>query len=141
MSLYILDTDHVSLFQRQHPQVVRRVQNTPANQLAVTIVTFEEQLRGRLNRIRQAQKSDALISAYKNLKATKDFFNTINMLDFTQKSHYQFQELINQKIRIGTQDLKIASIALSVNAIVVTRNQKDFVKVPNLEIEDWTIEV
>ena len=42
MSLYILDTDHVSLFQRQHPQVVRRVQNTPANQLAVTIITFEE---------------------------------------------------------------------------------------------------
>ncbi len=62
------------------------------------------------------------------------------MLNFTEEAKNNFSNLINQKIRIGTQDLKIAAIALSVNGIIVTRNKKDFSKVPNLLLEDWTIE-
>jgi tRNA(fMet)-specific endonuclease VapC len=49
------------------------------------------------------------------------------------------QELVRQKIRIGTQDLRIAAITLSVNGILVTRNQRDFTKVPNLVFEDWSV--
>ena len=51
----------------------------------------------------------------------------------------QFQLLHAQRIRIGTQDLRIAAIALANNCIVVTRNRRDFARVPDLTIEDWTI--
>lgn len=139
MSLYILDTDHISLFQYQHPQVTQRIISTKPEGIAVTIISLEEQLYGRLNKIRRAKNLEALVSAYGKLGATWDFFNTVKMLNFTEEAKDHFTNLINQKIRIGTQDLKIAAITLSVNGIIVTRNQKDFSKVPNLPLEDWTI--
>lgn len=43
------------------------------------------------------------------------------------------------KVKVSTMDLRIAAIALSHNLIVLTRNRKDFNKVPGLIIEDWTI--
>ncbi|MEH2059839.1 MAG: hypothetical protein V7K97_27520 [Nostoc sp.] len=47
--------------------------------------------------------------------------------------------MIRQRIRIRTQDLRIAAITLLVNGILVTHNRKDFEKVPNLRLQDWTI--
>ncbi|MGD0518047.1 MAG: hypothetical protein ABSA26_10990 [Thermoguttaceae bacterium] len=44
------------------------------------------------------------------------------------------------KVRIGTMDLRIASIALAQGFTILTRNLVDFEKVPNLKVEDWTVE-
>lgn len=61
MILYILDTDHVSLFQRRHPRVIVKIGTTPPQRLAVTIITLEEQLKGRLAQIKKARPSHAII--------------------------------------------------------------------------------
>lgn len=140
MSLWILDTDHLSLFQRQHPNVVQRVNQTNPQDIAITIITVEEQLRGRLNTIRKADSSEMLILAYTGLQASLDFFQSINVIKFNDDALHYYQELIRQRIRIGTQDLRIAAITLSVNGVLVTRNRQDFAKVPNLQLEDWTIQ-
>ncbi len=143
MIRYILDTDHVSLFQREHPLVSQRIKVIPSEELAVTIITLEEQLYGRLNQIRRATTKEELISAYAKLRYTWDFFSTVNLLDLTQEAYTCYAELVRQRIRIGTQDLKISAIALSSKSskiIVVTRNQQDFSRVPGLILEDWTVE-
>lgn len=139
MKLYILDTDHVSLFQRQHPSVVQRIEEVDPDSLVTTIVTVEEQIRGRFNIIKRASKGPKLIQAYAYLQDTIAYFNTIQILPFDQAANAQYEALRKQKIRVGTQDLRIAAIALSVNGTVVTRNWRDFQKVPGLALEDWTV--
>ncbi|MCA6555057.1 MAG: type II toxin-antitoxin system VapC family toxin, partial [Pseudanabaena sp. M114S2SP2A07QC] len=62
---------------------------------------------------------------------------TIQRVSFDTNAYQQFKILRSQFRRLGTKDLRIAAIALSVNAIVITRNAKDFGQIQNLLIEDW----
>jgi tRNA(fMet)-specific endonuclease VapC len=141
MSYYILDTDHFSLWQRNHLLVVERVKIN-ANNITLTIITAEELIRGRFNVIRQTSQTpepDKLLLAYDLLWETLDDLKLLNVLKFDQKAYIYYIELRSQKIRIGSQDLKIASIALATNSILVTRNSRDFNKIPHLRFEDWTM--
>jgi len=138
--MFILDTDHISLFQRNHQTVVARVSETPHDRLATTVITFEEQIRGRLDRIRKAKSDEEIVRAYKNLLATFIYFQSVRVIGFDEKSQTVFRSLREKKIRIGTQDLRIASVALANNATMVTRNCQDFISVPSLKIEDWSLE-
>lgn len=58
---------------------------------------------------------------------------TFHILD---SDHLAFRA---QKIKVGTQDLRIVAIALSQNATVITRNKRDFERIPALNIEDWSL--
>lgn len=138
MTIWVLDTDHVSLFQRGHRSVIQRVNLIPAKNLAVTVITLEEQMYGRLNQIKRAKNENSITEAYSKLRATVNYFNSIQLLDFNRVAHSCYTELLNQKIRIGTQDLKIGAIVLSINGILVTRNKQDFQKIPSLVFEDWS---
>ncbi|NEQ65965.1 MAG: type II toxin-antitoxin system VapC family toxin [Symploca sp. SIO2D2] len=142
MSGYILDTDCFSLWQRNYPSVVERI-NVNKAITSTTIVTAEELIRGRFHIIRQASQSsqpDRLVSAYTRLWNTLEDFKILYILNFNHRAYAIYTDLRRQKIRIGTQDLRIASIALANNSILVTRNRRDFAKVPDLVIEDWTIQ-
>lgn len=136
MNLYILDTDHVSLHQRHYPQVIARIQSITSEELATTIVTVEEQMRGRLAQLGQSGINLALV--YTQLRFTLDYFCGLTILPFDVVAQQQYQMLRSKKIRIGTLDLRIAAIALTQNAVVVTRNQRDFEQVPGLKLEDWS---
>jgi tRNA(fMet)-specific endonuclease VapC len=137
MTLWILDTDHISLLQRNDPNVRQRLVTMNPNEIFVTVVTFEEQIRGRLSQVKKAGSKELLISGYDALRETIEDYKSLNLLDFNEAAYSCYMDLLRQKIRVGTQDLRIAAIALSVSGIVVTRNQKDFGKVPNLQIENW----
>ncbi|MEH2141692.1 MAG: type II toxin-antitoxin system VapC family toxin [Nostoc sp.] len=138
-NLRILDTDHLSLIQRGNPSIRKRLNTFNPQDIAITIVTATEQIRGRMNTINRADSSGELVLAYARLQDTLDDLNSINVLEFSEDAGSIYTELVRQKIRVGTQDLRIAAITLSVNGILVTRNRKDFEKVPNLRLEDWTI--
>jgi tRNA(fMet)-specific endonuclease VapC len=138
LSLWILDTDSVSLFQRGNLEIARRLNLVNASEIAISIVTVEEQLRGRFQVIRRAAPND-LVSAYKKLQVTFDSLKSFNVLKFTAEAQKLYTNLLHQKIKVGRQDLRIAAIALSVNGILVTRNNRDFCQVPNLVLDNWTL--
>ncbi len=137
MSLYVLDTDHASLFQRRHPGVVRRVLAVPDQDLATTVVSAEEQMRGWLSVLHRASGTRP-IKAYALFHGALDYFRTIRLLDFDSAAFARYEELLHQKIRIGTKDLRIAAITLASNGVLVTRNARDFSQVQGLRLEDWS---
>jgi tRNA(fMet)-specific endonuclease VapC len=47
------------------------------------------------------------------------------------------QQLRERGTPIGDMDMLIAAHALSVNAVVVTNNVKEFARVPHLRTENW----
>ncbi len=134
---YILDTDHISLYQHGYPSVFQKVNNLRKEQLFVTIISLEEQLRRRLAVIRNPQNI-TLPNAYRNFYTTYRFFSEMNVLDFDHRALTYYQNLKKQKIRIGSQDLKIAAIALIHKMTLTTRNTKDFCQITDLTLEDWT---
>jgi tRNA(fMet)-specific endonuclease VapC len=67
-----------------------------------------------------------------------DFFKVVHILDLDDAADSLYQSWRRQRIRIGTNDLRIAAIALAVGGTLVTRNQTDFGQVPGLSLEDWT---
>ncbi|MDF5731436.1 MAG: type II toxin-antitoxin system VapC family toxin [Rhizonema sp. PD38] len=138
MSFWILDTDSLSLFQRGNLEIASRLNRIDKSEFAITIVTVEEQIRGRFQVIRRADP-DELVSAYHKLQITFDSFKSFNVLGFTVETQKIYTNLIRQKIKVGRQDLRIAAIALSVNGILVTRNERDFSQVPNLILVNWTL--
>lgn len=51
------------------------------------------------------------------------------------------QRLRRSKLNVGSQDLRIAALALELDATVATRNLRDFRRVPNLKFVDWSATV
>lgn len=138
MTLYVLDTDHVTLHQRNHPLVCHRIADLEAGDTAVTIVTAEEQLRGWLKLIRRATSRDHLVAAYQGLRIALGYYSSVRLLEFDSLAAARFDDLRRQKIRVGTRDLRIGATALSVSAVLVTANRRDFIQIPGLVIEDWS---
>jgi tRNA(fMet)-specific endonuclease VapC len=70
--------------------------------------------------------------------AARDYL-TFVLLPFDVPSATIYDRLLAQNLRVGTMDLRLAAIALSRNLTVLTRNLRDFGRVPALKIEDRTV--
>jgi len=112
--IYLLDTDHVSLSQRGHTLVTARIQATGPSQIAVSVITVEEQLRGWLAAIRNATTSQARVTAYQRLRMAVEYFASITVLDYTLAADALVMDLRRQGVRVATQDLRIAVVALGI---------------------------
>jgi tRNA(fMet)-specific endonuclease VapC len=138
MSLHILDTDHLTLFHTGHPEVVAHVFATPAHQLAVTIITVDEQLTGWYTQLRKARDPLKLAWAYDGLFQVVESLKVLTVVPFSLPAAQRFFALRKQLPRLGKLDLAIAAIVLEVSGTLVTRNWTDFQQVPGLILEDWS---
>jgi tRNA(fMet)-specific endonuclease VapC len=141
MSLYILDTDHVSLLLQGNQAVISKVAQVYQN-LAITIVTVQEIFNGWVVKINDRTESANLVNLYTKLWITQEYFKGVKILNFDTAAHNCYENLLKQNQQLNKKrlqkDLRIAAIAISQNAVMVTRNHKDFSQIPDLVLEDWT---
>lgn len=142
MSLWLLDTDHTSLFLIGVPAVRERVLERSAN-VATSVVTVQESFNGWVTQINDPAQADYLVDLYTRLWLTLDFFKSVRVCNFDTAAQDCHQQLLRNNPSLNKKrlqkDMRIAAIALANNAIVVTRNARDFSQVPGLTIEDWTV--
>ena len=138
MSLWVLDTDMLTLWLRGQETIAARVAAALPQQLAVTIITIEEVLGGWYTQIRQARDDQQLARAYQALQQAVEFTRSIQLLPFDLPGILRYRELRTEHRRIGTNDLRIAAIVLEQQGILVTRNTSDFADIPGLQLDDWS---
>jgi tRNA(fMet)-specific endonuclease VapC len=141
--MIILDTDVLSLLQSEDAveaiRVRARIAQVPtAENVSTTIITYHEQSRGWLVYLAKARTRSQLIYAYELLEAHVEHYQNIRVVSYDEAAADRFEDLRASHRRLGVADLRIAAIALSRDALLVTRNLKDFGQIAGLRVEDWT---
>ena len=140
--MYILDTDHITILQRGGKLADKlrdKLASINPQQVFTTIIPYEEQTRGWLSYIAKQSSLNGQITAYKELEKHLNYYRYIPLIDYNEPSALKFQELRKIYRKIGSMDLKIASVAITHKALLLTRNLKDFGQISELNAEDWTI--
>ena len=139
MSLFVLDTDLLTLYYRGDPIVVRRVHERPPGELAISILTVDEQLTGWYTLTRQARRPEEIARAYAHLGEAVVRLGRWRILPYTESAIARVAQLKALRLNVRFMDLRIAAVALENQAVVVTRNRRDFGRVPGLSVEDWSV--
>ena len=139
----LLDTDHITMLQREAgPEFATlrvRIAQYPPTERACSIISLHEQVVGCHTYINRARTADEVVRGYAMLAQVLRNFAGAPVLPFDAAAAAVFDALLAQRVRVGTMDLRIAAIALARGLVVVTRNTRDFGRVPGLQIEDWTV--
>jgi tRNA(fMet)-specific endonuclease VapC len=138
--MILLDSDHVSVLvdprQTQRANLLARLAEAD-DEVCLPIVVVEEHLRGWLAAIHRVRDAHRQIVPYGRLAKLVDFFTDWSLVDWNEPAADMFARLKSSRLRIGTQDLKIAAISLANDATLLSANLGDFQRVPGLRVEDW----
>ena len=137
--MLVLDTDHLSELEVRSSAGLRLLErlDKAGDDAFITAVTCEEQLRGWLAEINRHTKPRGQVTAYARLIRTIESLARWPVLPLDEESAVMFEALQRKRIRVGSNDLKIASITLAHEATLLTRNSVDFGKIPGLTFENW----
>lgn len=138
--MYLLDTDTVSNFLRGHDRTAQRVLATPAERIHITVVTVEELVRGRLDTIHRC-RSDAvrLPAAYDGLERLLQDLRKFNVRSYSPAAEARFRTFPAAVTRAGSQDCRIAAVAIEAGLTVVTCNFRHFQRIPGVQCVDWSV--
>lgn len=134
MPRYMLDTDTSSyIIKRTGDVLLKRLKKTPVSDVCISVITKAELLYGVEVSPRRQQDEKALAA----------FLRYVEVLDFPDEAAAHYARIRAQPstrgTMIGANDLFIAAHAASLGLTLVTNNTREFGRVQNLAIENWTI--
>jgi tRNA(fMet)-specific endonuclease VapC len=134
--IYLLDTDTlIYLIKQRPPAVAERVDALSADdRLGMSFVSFAELLKGAERSVRKIEMRRRLDTLVRQVPV---FFETGPALC----AHWaaQFVWLKESGTMIGVNDLWIACHALSLDAVLVTNNTREFGRIEGLRLENWAV--
>jgi tRNA(fMet)-specific endonuclease VapC len=120
--------------------VEQHVREHSSDLVSIPVISIQEQLDGWHSLLRRARTRYDEALAYDLLSAILvPSWSQFGVVPFPESAILRFEQLVALRLNVGKMDLRIAAIALEYGAVVVTRNQRDFGRVPGLMIEDWTV--
>ena len=137
--MLVLDTDHISLLGESSAvglRLLTRLRDAQ-EEVVTTAITVEESLQGWLQFISRSKSPQQLVQGYERLVKRVEFFADWTTLNWDEECSQLFSRMRSSGVRIGTHDLRIASIVLKHDATLLTRNAIDFGRVPNLKFDNW----
>jgi tRNA(fMet)-specific endonuclease VapC len=134
MSLYMLDTDTCSyIMKRSNDAVLNRLQKLPVSDVCISVITKSELLFGVEISPRRQQDEVAL----------NGFLRYVEVLDFHDAASVHYAKIRADLKKLGTMiganDVFIAAHARSLGLTLVTNNTREFGRVRDLVIENWTL--
>ncbi|HEY7153558.1 MAG TPA: type II toxin-antitoxin system VapC family toxin [Gemmataceae bacterium] len=140
MSPFLLDTDMLSLLEQGHPRVLQQVNNHPQPDIALSVISIQEQMQGFLASLSRARNRQQLALAYDMLRTRLlPVWGRFAVISFPETAILRFEQLQSLRLNVGLMDLRIAAVALENSLTVITRNQRDFGRVPGLAVVNWSI--
>lgn len=130
--MYLLDTCTVSDFVKGEKNTLQRIKSLPPFLLSISSINYMEISYGLQRHPQKAKHIEPILN---------DFFQDINILDFTKKDAQRAGEIrhnLNEKgTPIGPYDFLIAGVALNRDLILVTSNTREFERIIGLHLENW----
>ncbi len=137
MSLFLFDTDTLTHLEWNRMSVIMRMLQAPPQSVGITVISVQEQFSGWLGVINKAKSDDERARLYQRLTDNVRVLSSLHIVTFSAPAIARYHALRAMKLGVGTMDLRIAAIALEEAATVVTRNLRDFRRVPGLVCENW----
>lgn len=139
--MILLDSDHLSVLRdlrhSLRAQLMDKLRICGDSAIYPTAISLEEQMRGWLAELKRRRAVHDHVQIYSELIGLIEFYSAWPVVTFDERAAQIFMVLRAQKIRVGTQDLKIASIAMANDALLLSSNLVDFDRVPGLTVADW----
>ena len=137
--MYLLDTDTLTRLHTGHSRVHEQLRRLGRTEVATSLVTRIELLRGRFEFLLKASNGDELLRAHRWLIKSETLLAEFPVFPPDRASAAIFDQLRTQrKLRkIGRADLLIGCIALARRATLVTRNVRHFGQIPGLTVVNW----
>ena len=139
----VFDTDIVTLLTYGKTDKLKaRIETVPDDEvLAVTVITLMQILGPRYDSIHKAANADEMRRAIEGFRSSKEVLDGFRVLYHTDDSYRRFEELTKakkgKKKKKDRADMMIASIVLVNDALLVTRNVKDYEGIAGLRVENW----
>lgn len=134
------DTDVLSEILIGTTTYVQRANLIPVADKVVPVVALEEVFRGRLDAIRKAQAGRIKLTldrAYDLFRDAVTETRPYQILPYTPTADALVRQWLSNKIRVGSNDLRIAAICIVHEATLATRNARDYAQVPGLTFDVW----